>query len=301
MDKYNTISVIVPMYNAEFYLPKLFQCFEECRFRDGDEIILVDNNSTDRTYQLCNEKQLSNPSLYKLFKYTLKADSYAARNFAVKKAKGDILAFTDSDCMPTKDWLDYVRNGFNIGEVLAGEVKLEIVENGVWECFDSITHLSQSKEHIANNCVATANMSVYRNDFMKIGLFEERFAGGDFEWSKRASRQGYKIVYCHEALIYHPSRKTYDEILIRERRGAYGAGKAQKMKEGSYLGLIIRYFLKIFKIDTYFKCTKKLKQYGICKRDLIYFNVYFFKIRVAQLKSAIAGYKGYDARKIGVK
>ena len=295
------VSVIVPMYNAEVFLPELFNCFDNCNFVEGDEIILVDNNSTDKTYQMCEEKMSSKKELYHLLKYDLKADSYAARNHAVKHATGDVFAFTDSDCKPTKEWLNRVRNGFSEGEVLAGEVQLEILNNGVWECFDAITHLSQSKEHIANDYVATANMSVHRKDFFDIGLFEERFAGGDFEWSKRASRKGYKIKYCPEALVYHPSRKTYDEILTRERRGAYGAGKAQKMKNGSYPLLVVKYFLKIFKADTYMKLTKKLKQHGISSKELRHFNVCFFKIRREQLKSAIAGYKGLDARSIGVK
>ncbi len=301
MNSNKKISVIIPIYNAEAFLEKLFQCFDKCDFHPNDEIILIDNNSTDRTNQICEDKCKERPDLYRLFKYTLKADSYASRNFAVSKANGDILAFTDSDCMPTPQWLDNVRDSFCSGQIMAGDVQLEILNNGIWECFDAITHLSQSKEHISKNCVATANMAVYREDFEKIGPFEERFAGGDFEWSQRASKMGYEIVYCSDALIFHPSRKSYKEIETRERRGAYGAGKAQKINGDALLPLVVKYVLRIFKIDTYIKSTYKLKKRGIACKDLLYFNLSFFKIRVSQVKSVIDGYRGQDARKIGVK
>lgn len=300
MDKKN-ISVIVPIYNAEKYLDSLFACFDENGFMDGDEVLLVDNNSTDASASMCMEKVNQNPNLYKYLSYTEKADSYAARNHGVRASKGDILAFTDSDCKPTPQWLDTIRRDLQEGCVFAGEVKLEVLDNGIWECFDSITHLSQSRIHIEQNQVATANMAVHRSDFDKVGFFEERFAGGDFEWSTRAVSKGLRVVFSEQALIWHPSRKTYEEILTRERRGAYGAGKSAKLHGKSVVGLSIKYFLKIFKFDTYFKIAHKMKAYNVSFGSRTKFVFSFFGIRCKQLQSAVEGYKGVDARKIGVK
>ncbi len=300
MNKKN-ISVIVPIYNAEKYLEALFTCFDENAFIEGDEILLVDNNSTDASASMCKEKVNQKPNLYKYLSYTEKADSYAARNHGVRAAKGEILAFTDSDCKPTSQWLDTIRNDLKEGFVFAGEVKLEVLSNGIWECFDSITHLSQSRIHIEQNQVATANMSVHRSDFDKVGFFEERFAGGDFEWSTRAVSKGLTVNFSEKALIWHPSRKTYEEILTRERRGAYGAGKSAKLHNKSLAALSLRYFLKIFKFDTYFKIAHKMKAYNLSLSSRAKFFFKFFGIRCKQLQSAIEGYKGVDARKIGVK
>lgn len=295
------ITIIVPIYNAEKYLDALFECLNNNIFVEGDEVILVDNNSTDGSADKCLKKVNQNPELYKYIYFKEKADSYAARNQGVRMAKGEILVFTDSDCKPTGQWLSTIRQKLKKGYVLAGDVKLEVADNGIWECFDAITHLSQSRVHIQQNKVATANMAVYRSDFYKVGMFEERFAGGDFEWSTRAVKKGLKVMFSEKALILHPSRKTYEDILIRECRGAYGAGKSAKLHHQALLLLILKYFIKIFKFDTYIRITYKMKDYNVSTKNKLTFVFMFFIIRCKQLKSVIEGYKGIDARKIGVR
>ena len=294
------VSVIVPIFNAERFLPYLFDCFEKSAFTEGDEILLVDNGSKDRSYEMCMEQAEKFPSLYQVLSFTEKADSYAARNHAVSKAKGDIFAFTDSDCKPLPAWLDQVRT-VEEGTVMAGKVELELVENNLWEHLDRLVHLGQTETAIANNCVPTANMAVNRSDFFKVGRFEERFSGGDFEWSQRAHRTGLTIRYNPAAFIFHPSRKTFEEISTREKRTAYGKGKSYRNNGKSKAKLTLIYFLKIFKIDTNLRLSKGLAQNGVGFKDLLYFNVKYFQIRVMQLKAAIAGYNGDNARKLNIK
>ena len=295
-----SVSVIVPLFNAERFLPFLFDCFDKCAFAEGDEILLVDNGSKDRSYEMCMEQMKAHPNLYKVIQYTEKADSYAARNCAVAQAKGDIFAFTDSDCKPLPAWLEQVRcveDGF----VMAGKVELELVENNLWEHLDRLVHLGQTETAIANNCVPTANMAVNRDDFFRVGRFEERFSGGDFEWSQRAHRTGLTIKYNPEAFIYHPSRKTFEEISTREKRTAYGKGKSYRNNGKSRAKLMLLYFLKIFKIDTNLRLARGLAKNGVKLGDRLYFHVKFMQIRVMQLKAAMAGYDGVNARELKIK
>lgn len=294
------VSVIVPLFNAERFLPFLFDCFDQCAFAEGDEILLVDNGSKDSSYEMCTAQAEKHPGLYRVLQYTEKADSYAARNCAVSQAKGDIFAFTDSDCKPLSAWLEQVRT-VEEGVVMAGKVELELVENNLWEHLDRLVHLGQTEEAIANNCVPTANMAVNRSDFFAVGRFEERFSGGDFEWSQRACRKGLKVKYNPEAFIYHPSRKTFEEISTREKRTAYGKGKSYRNNGKSKASLILLYFLKIFKIDTNFKLSRGLAKNGVKLKDRLYFQVKFFQIRVMQLKAAVAGYNGVNARDLKIK
>ena len=295
-----SVSVIVPIFNAEQFLPYLFDCFDKSAFAEGDEILLVDNGSKDRSYEMCVAQAVQHPGLYRVLQYTEKADSYAARNHAVSQAKGDIFAFTDSDCKPLPAWLDNVR-AVEEGFVMAGKVELELIENNLWEHFDRLVHLGQTESAIANNCVPTANMAVNREDYFKVGLFEERFSGGDFEWSQRACRKGLTVKYVPEAFMYHPSRKTFEEISTREKRTAYGKGKSYRNNGQSKAKLIALYFLKIFKIDTNFRLSRGLAKNGVCLKDRMYFHVKFMQIRVMQLKAAVAGYNGVDARKLKIK
>lgn len=295
------VSIIIPIFNAERFLPDLFKSMDNCEYLDEDEILLVDNGSKDNTKELCLQ-QVKKSSRYKYLYFDEKADSYAARNYGVRNSTGEILVFTDSDCKPTAEWLSTIRSNIKSGTFIAGNILLEIVDNSVWECFDSITHLSQTKNNLAEGHVATANMAVLRDDFLnRVGFFEERFAGGDFEWSKRAVTRGMNLLFLENALVYHPSRKTYEEILTREKRSAYGAGKHYRIMKTNKLKLRIVYFLKIFKFDTYMKLAKQMKDKGIPRREVRYFVRKYFGIRFQQLGAALAGYEGKDPRKLGIK
>lgn len=294
------ISIIIPVYNASKFLADLFEALERNEFEEGDEVLLVDNGSSDNSLELCKNQAEKYGNLYKVLQYTEKAGSYATRNYAVKQAKGELLVFTDSDTRPVPNWIKTIRSSICEGMVIAGKIQLEIVNNGLWEHFDTIAHL-QSEMSEKNSSVATANMAVLRTDFDKIGYFEERFSGGDYEWSGRAVSKGMKINFIPAAMVYHPTRKTFGQILKKEQRIAYGAGNHQKNCNKALTTLVIKYVLKVFKIDTNIRYSKQLRSVGMAFRDIAYFNLKFMKIRMEQLKFAIRGYKMIDARSFGIK
>ena len=294
------VSVIIPVFNSENYLPDLFAALKKNSFTKEDEIILVDNGSTDNSLVLCKNKEREDPSLYKVLEYKEKPGSYAARNYALQRAKGDVIIFTDSDTKPSASWIINIKKNISKGTVIAGKIYLEIVENGLWESFDSIAHLN-SEKNAKDSQIATANMAVYKEDFLAVGLFEERFSGGDYEWSVRAVKSGMKIKFVSEALILHPTRKTFGQILKKEQRIAYGAGNHFKLNNESFIKLMVIYFLKIFKIDTNIRYTMQLKARGMKWSQLFEFNCYFMIIRVRQLLYAIKGFFYSDIRSTGVQ
>lgn len=295
------ISVIIPIYNAEKYLGDLFNSLLKNEFEDGDEILLVDNGSSDNSLQLCKECVLHKPELFKLFEYSEKAGSYAARNYAVQQAKGDVLVFTDADTKPIENWITILKENAAKGQVLAGRIILEVVEKmSLWENFDRIAHLNSEKNAV-DKCVATANMAVMRDDFCMVGLFEERFSGGDYEWSTRASQKGLTIQFLEQAIVYHPTRKTFNQILKKEQRIAYGAGNHYKNANKSLVELVVVYLLKIFKVDTNIRYSKALYALGLKRKDILEFNQKFICIRFQQLLFAVKGYKMKDARKMDLK
>lgn len=295
-----SVSVIIPIYNAEIYLNDLFECLDICPFDKEDEIILIDNGSTDLSASICLGKTRSDKK-YKYYEFIDKADSYAARNYGVTKANGDILAFIDSDCKPTAKWLIIIKEKLIERTVLAGNIKLEFNKANVWECFDNVAHLNQCKINAKKNCVATANMAVYKKDFYYVGKFIERFSGGDFEWSQRAAKKRLNIIFFSEAIVYHPTRKTFYDTLKKEERIAYGRGKQYKIDNKSLAMLLIVYFLRIFKISTQLKFSFKLRKYNISYINLVYFNFCFFVIRFAYIKYVIKGFKSSNVRELGLK
>ena len=92
-----TISVIVPVFNRETYLPECLASIE-CQTMPNIEVLCVDDASTDGSASVIRAFAQDNPS-FKLFNFKENQGAAAARNFAIKQAQGEFLAFMDSD-----DW-----------------------------------------------------------------------------------------------------------------------------------------------------------------------------------------------------
>ena len=93
------ISFIVPIYNAERYLKA---CIESllCQTEQDIELVLVDDGSTDRGLDVIASFQ--DPRI-RLFKRPHAGQS-AARNYGIKQAKGEFIAFVDADDWIEPDW-----------------------------------------------------------------------------------------------------------------------------------------------------------------------------------------------------
>ena len=95
------VTVIVPLYNdselLRYCLSSLcLQTYPQERY----EVIVVDNGSDENIQPLIKEF-----SDIKFFKEE-RPGSYSARNSGILHANGEILAFTDSDCNPSRDWIE---------------------------------------------------------------------------------------------------------------------------------------------------------------------------------------------------
>ena len=92
------ISIIVPVYNAEKYLDKCIQSTLQAlsNFDGRGEILLIDNNSTDKSGALMQKYQKKYPET--IFLYKQKTPGAAAtRNYGVSKATGKYIWFIDAD------------------------------------------------------------------------------------------------------------------------------------------------------------------------------------------------------------
>lgn len=88
------ISVIIPAYNEEKYISKVIKMVKKCKC--AEEIIVVDNNSTDRTSEIAKKNGATTVFCQKQGK------GYAMEK-GIKTAKGDILVFLDGDICNYKD------------------------------------------------------------------------------------------------------------------------------------------------------------------------------------------------------
>ena len=214
------VSVIIPVYNDADRLKKCLERLEQQTYPARNYEVIVVDNASDRSpapiVESCAHARLISET---------KAGSYAARNAALGQAGGEFLAFTDSDCLPHPNWLEQGVKALMQLEsygVVAGHVDIDFRRPGKpnWvELYDSLTSLDQKRWAQQRNFAATANAFTHKSVFDRIGLFNEAIkSGGDNEWGKRAFGAGYPIVYCPDAVVNHPARSRFRQVLTKRRR-----------------------------------------------------------------------------------
>ena len=98
------ITVIIPCYNIEKYIEKCIESIAKQTYKNI-EIIAVDDGSKDKTVEILNNLQKTYPNL-KVFENSKNRGAAYARNFAIKKAKGEYIGFVDSDDYITEDYYE---------------------------------------------------------------------------------------------------------------------------------------------------------------------------------------------------
>ena len=147
------------------------------------------------------------------------------RNTGVAEAKGDIIVYTDANCIPQKGWLNLL-----LAPILKGE---ERIVAGSTMSRNGVTVHDQNRERreglkYLDEC-PTINLAFTREAFDKIGAFDERFDyGSDVDFSWRAADLGIKVRYIPEAMIAHDWGKSGDNM---KRAYRYGIARARLYKK----------------------------------------------------------------------
>ncbi|MCK4734616.1 MAG: glycosyltransferase [Methanophagales archaeon] len=153
-----TVSVIVPAYNAEKNIATLIESLLDLDYpKELLEIIIVDNNSNDKTKEIVKRYPV------RLLEEKNIQSSYAARNKGIRNAKSEILAFIDSDCVATLQW---VKEGVKVlvsesADLVGGKVECIYSEHKMAaELYDSITYMQIESDIKDGNIAKTANLFV---------------------------------------------------------------------------------------------------------------------------------------------
>lgn len=219
------VSVVIPVYNDPEGIRRCLESVTNQTYPDDAyEVIVVDNNSSDET-----------PAVVREFPVTLCFEtnvqsSYAARNTGLKEACGEILAFTDADCVPEKTWLErgveamQERNA----DLAAGRVRMVFPRGETAaERYDASGNMRNDKS-VQRGVAKTANIFVFRRVFNEFGHFPETLiSGGDVYWTGGAVDAGHNLVYAEDAIVEHPARGL-KQILKKKFR--IGRGNVQKWR-----------------------------------------------------------------------
>jgi len=216
-------SVIIPAYNSE---KTIGQCLEalinQTAGRSDYEIIVVDDGSTDRTAELIGKY-----TGIKLIKQS-NAGPAAARNNGAKAAQGDIILFTDADCIPEPDWIEQMLIPFEKERDLCGakgiyktrqrEMAARFVQI---EYQDKYDHLKKPK-YI--DFVDTYSAGFKRDVFLRFQGYDTSFpvaCAEDVELSFRMSNAGLKMVFNPQAVVYHTHPNNWISYFKKKYKFAY--------------------------------------------------------------------------------
>ncbi|MGD1855052.1 MAG: glycosyltransferase [Leptolyngbyaceae cyanobacterium] len=225
------VSIIIPVYNdGDFLKTCLAALAKQTYAKDRYEIIVVDNNSEE------DVSLVTKPFERVILAHESTPGSYIARNKGLTLAKGDVIAFTDADCIPQPDWLETgvatLTQRANIG-LVAGRIELFYRDPNrpkSFELYDSLTMGFPQEDFVRDSHFgATANLFTFRSVLDNVGGFDENLkSAGDRQWGKRVYDSGYEQVYNDAVCIRHPARYSWADVkkrAIRITGGRYDLAK----------------------------------------------------------------------------
>jgi GT2 family glycosyltransferase len=224
------VSVIVCSYNGG---PTLASCLDSLGKLNYPEyeVILIDDGSTDDTPYIAAQ--------FPWVRYIHQSNqglSYA-RNTGAAAAKGEVFAYTDSDCMVDPDWLYYLIGTLVSGDYagVGGPNVTPPAKNWIQACVAAApggpSHVLLTDvvaEHIPG-----CNMAFYRWAFEGVGGFdtEYRKAGDDVDFCWRIQQAGWVVAFSPTAIVWHYRRFTLRAFLKQQE----GYGEAESLLRFKHL------------------------------------------------------------------
>ncbi|MCP4213892.1 MAG: glycosyltransferase [bacterium] len=215
------LSIIVPLYNDTESVTKLLTSLEnQNRPRESYEIIVVDNGSNEKIDHLADRFNI------RLLSETDIQSSYAARNKGIQAARGDILCFTDSDCVADEDWLSEGVKALeeNQADLVGGNVVFYVSsKKSAAELYDASCNMQMESNVRERGVAITANLFMRKQVVDTMGPFGcNMISGGDILFTANAVQNGFKLIYCRNSRVTHPARR-FKELMKKAIR--VGTGK----------------------------------------------------------------------------
>ncbi len=211
------VSIVVPVYNAKRTIERCLESLICQTFEDYEIILVIDSCSNDGSFNLI-DKFIKNHPEKKIRLFTeVKRGPSQARNKGIENSSGEIVAFTDSDCVASRKWLEDMVKAFDDEKIaaVAGNIRGYKPSNLIEKflCVFTLKGLEKGRDFVKYSILqggfATANLSV-RNDLLKkICGFQNLRIGEDHDLCARLYELGFNIRYTTHAIIYHIHRNTF--------------------------------------------------------------------------------------------
>jgi len=214
------ISVIVPARNEADVLPDCLAALNEQTVpRATYEVILVDDGSSDSTPAIGEEWGA------RVIRQKRQGPA-AARNRGAQAARGDLLLFTDADCVPAPDWIAQMIGPFSDPHVVGVKGTYQTRQRSLVARFVQIEYEDKYErmEMFREIDFIDTYAAAYRREvFLQHGGFDTQFSTAsveDQELSFRLAESGHRLVFNPRAVVYH----RHPDTLRRYWRRKYGVG-----------------------------------------------------------------------------
>ncbi|MFQ6000710.1 MAG: glycosyltransferase [Anaerolineae bacterium] len=196
-------SVIVPAHNATATIGECLEALRRQSLPGADyEIIVVDDGSSDSTRESVAEYGA------KLLTQDHQGPA-VARNLGAAQAQGEIILFTDADCVPASDWIETLLTAFSDDQIAGAKGiyrthQKELVARFVQLEYEDKYDLMRKERYI--DFIDTYSAAYRKEVFNNNEGFDPAFpraSGEDVEFSYRLAERGYKMVFVPQAIVYH--------------------------------------------------------------------------------------------------
>lgn len=223
-----SISIIVPVKNSARTIEVLLDSLMKLEYdREKLEVIIVDGNSTDGTREIVSK--------YPVKMYDEEGRGLnAARNTGIKYSRGEILAYTDGDCVVPANWAKSIAKNFRdpsvsfVGGLVEGFDKVDFLSVYMDETFFQVKPGFRGRRESTDLELllfpAGCNMAFRRHALAKINFFDERIDYGfdDLDPVEKLGSRGFRIVLDPDVRVLHQHRTTLKAIL--KQHFNYGRG-----------------------------------------------------------------------------
>lgn len=210
------ISIVIPAYNEERYLPKTLKSLTRLT-RQPDEVIVVDNNSTDKTPKIAQQFGA------KVIRVPKKTIGFA-RQKGLEAATGDIIAETDADTVVPPHWLTIIEQTLTMPGV-SGTFGCYVVHDGKlpYRLFINLANpimfwlFSRFGIYIPGG----QNIAFWKNKAIESGGYPVTFRSlEDYEIIRRLAKVG-KIIYRADNTVISSGRRGNEgwSLIWREAKG----------------------------------------------------------------------------------
>lgn len=253
-DKIKSLSIIIPCFNEEKSIAKNIEAFLASDYKGLKKLIVVDDCSTDKSYEIIKKYAKKYPRVIALQTPKNTGRASGAKNFGIKYVKTELIGFSDADSLPNKNAISKMVGVFNDTKVggVTSRVFVNSPKNYLTRIqaieFKIIAFTRKLLEFLDAIYVTTGPLSIYRKKaFDQTGGFDEENLTEDIELTWNLVSKGWKVKMSMPAVIrsYVPKTiKTWFHQRIRWNVGGIQtvAKYRKKFLETGMLGFFIMPF-----------------------------------------------------------